>query len=372
MESEVFNYQVRNQTTNETTPVHSYGIWIADISIIVTLSTISLYVVIALIFHYLRLRFSQNVVADGKASYERNFTNVTKALCIVIAVISVIHNVLRMWMLIIEKQVIYDHKKYYSVSTLEEICRNVPRTQIFVLLIGTGLVYVFLWARQRVFYINPSLRILNSTPLKILSYLTIGVWLVYFVSSTVIYCAIVHYHSAPLGSCQVHPQSIFVFRDIIISWVLVSVVMQVFLLGLFVYPIIKRTSIVAHLKAKKGGFESKSSQKRLHARMKRAMILTCICLISDVISAAITVVLYRRSTNNSIIPYHLNLVVNLFATVGCFDNWREMLWPWNASSQSPSHQYARRGSQLRTSSTGAQVQVHLEVIQSSEIRGNNC
>ena len=102
--------------------------------------------------------------------------------------------------------------------------------------------------------------------------------------------------------------------------------MQIALLGLFVNPIIRRTRLV---KRKQPNSKGISSSVRLLKRVKKAIGLTAMCLVSDILAAILTIFTPPSNTNNFTYFYNINLLVNLSAVIGCFDNWPHTICPWS-------------------------------------------
>ena len=308
------------KSTNTTNRIFEEKIWIADVIVVGFLGLLSAYVICALFFYQMKVKEKRNSL-----SKEARLKSTTKKISISVAFVSLSYNLFSISALAVERFV-SEGREVKIYSQLQMACQILRRLEILNIVIGTGLVYLFLWCRQRVFYINPSLTALNSNKVKIISYLVLALWVCYFVPAAVTYCVIIRYELLQPGGCQVVKKSLSEYKDIIISWVSVSTFMQITLLGLFVNPIINRMLIRGQTPSKPS--LQRNSSNKLLRRVKRAFVLTLMCLSSDILAATVTVLTFRLNANNLILSYNVNMFINLLAIVGCFDNWAVLLWPW--------------------------------------------
>ena len=287
-------------------------------------------------------------------TFEKRFTQTAKRICIGTALSSLIYHIVSLCTLSVEKLVSSGNESLYGKS-LKVACHVLPRVEIFTVIIGMGLVYLFLWTRQRVFYISASLKTLNSNSVRVLSHIILILWVFYFVPAAIVYCILVDYVVLRPGGCQVMISTVGFYRNIIISWVSVSIFMQIALLGLFIKPIIHR-ALIRH---KRNIFKA----NKLLNRVKKAIALTMICLLSDIVAAVVTLFIFRSSSNYSVMAYHINLVINMLATIACFDDWATMLWPWGRDAVFPHNSaWALQGvsniSTPSSASTGMDTSTH--------------
>ena len=105
---------------------------------------------------------------------------------------------------------------------------------------------------------------------------------------------------------------------ILMIWNMVSVLMQVLLLGLFIYPILKQTSWQGH----------QWSNQHLIKRVKKAIVFTAISLLTDFAPLVAIVCVHVKITNSFFFTYSLTFIINHLVTIACFDNWKQLLWPW--------------------------------------------
>jgi len=296
-------------------------LWATNLTFSIILAVFTFYLIIALFYHYIRVHCRKKE-AFFRLSLEKKFSVISRSICILIAVISAIRNVNSIALLAIEKAAI-QNETMLQTNAVKTACDVLPRIGISAVTLGTGFVYLFLWLRQRVFYIHPSMTNLNNKFVSAISLGIILLWFLYYVPATFSYFFLVQYQFHEEGGCLVDGRTSQAYLYIIISWLIVSVTMQIALLGLFVFPIIKRSFL---------GAQGMNRHSALHRQMRKAIIITIVCLLSDILSAGITWVFQIPNVTSFFALYSLNLSVNHLATVACFDQWKLMLWPWNFNS----------------------------------------
>ena len=204
------------------------------------------------------------------------------------------------------------------------VCQVLSKIGIITLTFGIGFIYLFLWFRQRIFYVHPSLKILNTIVVRFISYIVVAVWCLYLSAAVSCYFIYITYDFKEVD-CMIKDGSNSIYLIIFQSWLLLSIFIQVGLLGLFIYPVLKHT--FRHTTSrKKNGLRS----IRLLRRVKKAVVLTILCLISDIASLGITYAFYKFSAHTVFHTYSVNLVINQFVTILCFDHWKTILFPWKS------------------------------------------
>ena len=88
--------------------------------------------------------------------------------------------------------------------------------------------------------------------------------------------------------------------------------MQISLLALFIYPILKKT-----LRTNR----QNNCNLNLIRKVKKAIILALICVGTDIATLVLYFTVYWL--------LEINLIINLFVTIASFDCWKKLLWPWN-------------------------------------------
>ena len=297
------------------------SIWIANLAVSSLLSVVSIYIFAALVYHDIKVLGKRNE-KFFQLSLEKKFAVISRYICILIAFISLIRNVNSVGLSAMEKEAITSNLTQQQTTAIQRACEVTPRIGISAVTLGTGLVYLFLWFRQRVFYVHPSMKVLNNKLVRGTSLGVIVVWCLYYIPLTLCYFILIQYVFSPKGGCLVVGSTSMMYLYLIVSWTIVSVLMQIALLGLFIFPIIKRAL---------WGSKETSHNSILLQRVRKAIVITLVCLLSDIISAAITWATNQPNATSFFTIYSLNLTVNHLAAIACFDYWKTMLWPWKMS-----------------------------------------
>ena len=312
---------MENTSYENETYIFNYGIWNANIVISGILTVVSAYIITALAYHESRIESKRDKFS--RLSVEHKFALISKFLCILIAVISLFRNLTGIGLLLVEiQEELMGNISTAQRSTLEIGCNVLARIGNMLVSLGLGFVYLFLWFRQRIFFVHPSLKVLYNKIVRCASFGIIVVWFMYYTSAGICYWTLVQYHFN--HDCLVVPSTVRSYFYLILFWGVVAFLMQIALLALFLYPILKKTSWQN---------QKTSRNSDLMKRVKKAVALTCTCLISDILFTAITVVLHTYNTSGIFATFSINLVVNQLVTVGCFDNWQLLLWPWKLRSK---------------------------------------
>ena len=301
-----------NQTYN-----FNYDIWQANIIIRGILTILFAYITAALIYHESRIESKNDKFS--RPPIEHKFALISRLLCILIAVISLFLNIIACIRLNMA-EIREDPTEITSIAhrnATQLQCQVLAKLGNVLLTLGMAFVYLFLWFRQRLFFVHPSLKVLSNKFVKNISFSIIIVWLIYYVSSFPFYLILVQHHFK--HECSIVQSTEIYLYYFIVSWIIVNIVMQIGLLALFVYPFLKKGSWKTHR-------DSRNSQ--LMKRMKKAIVLTSTCLISDIVNNFVVYVIKTSYDGNLFAILSINLLVNLLATVGCFDNWQQLLWPW--------------------------------------------
>ena len=301
-----------NQTYN-----FNYDIWHADIVITGILTILSAYIITALVYHETRIELRNGKFS--RLSIEHKFALISRLLCILIAVISLFRNITACILLsmveIHEEPTGITSTSHRNATELQ--CKVVVKLATVLLTLGIGLVYLFLWFRQRLFFVHPSLKALSNKFVNSIGFSIVIVWLIYYTSSIMYYLILVqHYFNHECSTALSSANHLLYFM---VSWVIVNIAMQIGLLALFIYPILKKGLWKTHE-------DSRNSQ--LMRRVKKAVALTSTCLISDIVAGSVTFILSKLDGSRFFAVFSINLLVNLLVIIGCFDNWQQLLWPW--------------------------------------------
>ena len=336
---------MENQTdSNQTYFNFRLDVWYGNVISNGLLGVISLYLVVALIFFEIKIEKPRKQ-RFLKLSLENKLAVLSKFTCIAIGVASVICQWSAFGGMFFGYEVALGNHTDGLINGLEikTICETFSRLGNIALTLGSGLVYLFLWFRQRVFYIHPSLKVLNNKLVRVFSNSIMVAWFLYYFSLYFCYFILVHYHYKKQGGCLVTESSYDSYSSLIVSWTVISILMQIILLGLFIYPILKRAS--------REGHQGTDRNFTLMKRVKKAVILASICLATDLLSIGATSILFLKNSNGVFFAFSTNLVINHFVTIVCFDHWKKLLWPWNLQSDGESCQYKGKSDAIISMST---------------------
>ena len=254
-------------------------------------------------------------------SMERKFAVLSKYTCITIGIISLIRHCSGFAGMLFEYNAVFTNhsQEQHQFHDYTSTCKTFSTFANFTITFGSGLVFSFLWYKQRVLSIHPCLKKLNN---KIVQGIRNGVtviWFLYHVSLNFCYFILVHYHFNKQGGCLVTESSHDACFFLIICWTSISILMQIIFLGLFIYPMLKRTL-----------WNSNQNHERsndLMKRIKKAILFASMCVVTD-LSILVTQFLIVKNTYVVIFAFSINLVINHLVTIACFDHWKRLLWSW--------------------------------------------
>ena len=311
---------------NETTTFQfRRSIWINDLVISSILAVVAIYFLTSLLYHQVKIerRFTEGFF---QLPLEKRYGMLSKYTCICIGFASLFRQLNSVILLAVEGTAVLSDSSALQDHSVETVCDVVAPIGIFALTLGSGLVYLFLWFRQRVFYVHSSLKVLNNKYVRFFSFAIIFCWFIGWISLIIAYFVEVRYRYDENGGCLFEEDTGVPYGYIIVSWSILSIMMQLGLLWLFTYPILKRTLWIDQQ-------QQNGRNDCLNKRVKKAVILASICLCTDIFSLVTTFLVYEENTNSAIFMYSVNLVINHLITIVCFDHWKKLLWPWNVYCQ---------------------------------------
>ena len=304
------------------------AVWYVDIVLNSILVITSLYLLLALTFHELKTRRKERFF---NLSTEKRYGVLSKYTCILIALVSFLRQSLSFTSWWTDFYIV---NLNLPISKIEVSCNALPSLYNLALLAGTTLVFLFLWFRQKIFYIHPSLKILGYRWIKFFSYGVIIIWFSFFLALFPSFFVLVRFHYIVKIGCVVDPETLDPHTYLAIAWVAMSILMQISLLFLFVYPILKRTSWRSQQ-------NNKRSSEILMRRVKKAIILTSIAFATDLLTILINRFMSMENTRSPTFEFGFNLLINHLVTIACFDYWKQILWPWNLTSRKQSENSSR-------------------------------
>ena len=298
--------------------------WIIDIIFTGILILVSFYLLLALAYHQLKIKQPQTNKFTT-LTIEQKYGVLSKYTCILIGCASFFgqsSSFAELWM---EFYIVNYNLSLSQEAMIAPVCKALPTLFNFALTIGTGMVFLFLWFRQRILYIHPSLKTLNNKCLEIFSIGIIVVWLLFYIALYPTYFILVQFYYVANNGCIVKEETLDFYIKITLFWVAVSILMQLSLLFLFVYPILTGTM-------KRGHQSSEQRSTALMRRVKKAIVLTSITFGTDIITVIIALIFRTEYSIGFVFHFGGNLVINHLVTIACFDNWKQLLWPWTLSA----------------------------------------
>ena len=271
-------------------------------------SLISLYILLALVYHEIPTRIGKlKQIGFLQLPFEKRYKVLSKYTCIFINIGSLVLFVSLVSFWSVESIAIINGS---DQTAAEIVCVVFSRINIAALTGGNGLVYLFLWLRQRVIYVHPSLKVLNNKYVSVFSFVVLVLWILFWISLLVVYFTKVQYRFNVNGGCVIHKDSVQPYRKIVFAWTAVSILMQLSLLSLFIFPILKQAS-----------WRDQQKNPILMRRVKKAIVFASICFGTDIVTVVVCLLLATDCVANSVIwMYGINLLINHLITIGCFDH----------------------------------------------------
>ena len=297
-------------------------VWITEILFDSILVLISSYILIALLYFQINVEKS-TPVKFFQLNLEKKYGVLSKLMCILIAIFSVLLQLDSVAQLVADGNTFVYSGSTQQTHVHEVACKVLSHVAGATLFPGSFMVYLFLWLRQSIFYVHPCLKCLFNKCLQITSIAVLIFCCLSFLSFFVIYLIYIRYELNEDGVCHFELNTgddMSSGEIIIFSWTILSVAMQITLLGLFVYPLLKRTAWQ----------NNQQDQQNFHLirKVKKAVFLASMCLVTDLLAVGTLTLVQQENTNNATFMYNVNLVINHLATIVCFDHWKKLLWPW--------------------------------------------
>ena len=303
------------------------NIWIIDVVFTVVLFFTTLYFVIALLHHLTKTEKNRQKTYF-QLPLEKRFSVLSKYTCICIAFVTLLRNLNRIGLLVMDGVTFFSSKTKPSTVEAEIACNVLARTTNFLLAVCKSLVYWFWWLRQSIFYIQPHLKVLNKKYVRIFSVSILIFYFVIGVSLFVVYLITSEYKTNETGFCYGESKigsDNWSYSTLILVLTGLSISMQIALLMLFINPLLKRPMW-------KNAQQLKRSC-RLIRRVKKAIVLALICIGTDILAFSINLLLFEKHSNRVSFPYSVNLFIHCSVVIACFDCWKQILWPWKSKSQ---------------------------------------
>ena len=288
---------------------------ITNIAICSLLSLIAFYILLALVYHELRVKKSRQI-GFLQLPIEKRYSVLSKYTCISIAIASLFLFVSSASYWSVEGIAIFSGSNQTAAETVCAVFNPITNVAVTG---GYGLVYLFMWLRQRVIYVHQSLKVLNNKVVSFFSFVVLILWILFWISLVIAYFIKVQYKLSRKSGCNIEKDSVKSYNEMVLTWSTVSISMQISLLSLFIYPILKQAR-----------WRDQQNNPNLMRRVKKAVVFSSICLGTDIATIVVYIFFANDCVANSTIwVFDINLLINHLITIGCFDHWKEMLWPWN-------------------------------------------
>ena len=289
--------------------------WISDIAICSLVFLIFLYILFALVYHEKRVK-KPCQIRFLQLPIEKRYSVLSKYTCISIAVAFLVQyaSLVSGWS--VEDIAILSGSNQTAAET---VCIVAFRISILAFTVGNGLVYLFLWLRQRVIYVHPSLKVHNNKYVIVFSFAVLIAWILFWISLIIVLFIKVQLHFNRNFGCIVDKDSIKPYSRMVYTWTAVSILMQISLLSLYIYPILKQAR-----------WRGQQNSPNLMKRVKKAIVFASICFGTDIAPYIIGILFATKCVVSSLTwVYSINLLINHLITIGGFNHWKKLLWPWN-------------------------------------------
>ena len=299
-----------------------------DVIIVSIVAPISLYLLIALLYFNHKTTKGEFKNFFLKSSQQK-YRLLCNYICISIGFLSTVCHAYSIGFLIVRSLMLF-HNLSLPQNSLDVVCNVLCRLDISIYVIINILVMLFLWFKQRTFYLHSHFQ-RNFKECKLCSYAVLIVNIVLNVAAFIYYMYELQ-HQYVGGFCflttRFPSSSVIMYKRIVLTVskaFLISVGMSSFLLHvifllLFICPLINLRS------QRSRKVQQKNQLDCLRRKMIRAICLAAICSATDIVAYLLLIFVARGSI------FTTDVVINHLAIIACFDCWKKLLWPWNIKS----------------------------------------
>ena len=257
--------------------------WISNIAVCSLVFLVFFYILLALLYHKVRVEKPRRI-EFLQLPTEKRYGVLSKYICISIAIASLVLFVSLVSRWSVEGIAIFNG---FSPTAAKTVCVVVMQIRFSALTLGNGLVYLFLWLRQRVIYVHPSLKVLNNKYVEdAFSFVVLILWILFWISLAIVYFIKVQFRLDRKIGCVIDKDSVKFYNEIVFSWTAASILTQISLLSLFIYPLLKQAR-----------WRDQQTNPNLMRRVKKAVVFTSICLGTDIA----TIVVHLFSANDCVV-----------------------------------------------------------------------
>ena len=314
---------------SEPTVEYSWKVWISDVIICSILAPVSFYLLIALIYYHHRVENRNFCDCYSKSffqlSSEKKYRMLSKHTCIFIAISSTFRHAFSIVSLaLIGRRAFNDLA--LNKNTSDVMCDILPRLDVVSQVVCMSLILLFMFFIQRTYYIQASYKIKWYRCAKRMSYAISAVYIVASVGTFILWMVTAQYEQVA-GICITElKKDPFVLS--FSTWCGIMLMAQLLLLLLFLWPMLSMSSF----------FEDENNEvivtdnsKRYLKQWQRTTNIEFFYLISNATVGFIVIFWSADQRYSPFIsfPFNINLVINNFLAIACFDCWKKRLWPWS-------------------------------------------
>ena len=294
-----------NQTRNETENlVYKYS-WIP-----VQISTVlvfcgSTWVFLSLLKHGL-----------NNNKFKRNSKNIKQANLMILALLTPLATMIRV--LSIQSLLIIFYVAEEDYRT-DHACEIVADLSIFLFLCATLPIYIFLYYRQRILYIQPSLKHLNNKVVRFFSYLFVFLIIFGGAFSTVMYLYPTSYKMSKFGCTKRQVEAENLLPNYLAA--LITIISQLILFFLFTYPLRKHRQ-----SSKRTSCNESNECKRVMRAIRLSTISMMICVTSDILAIVLVAFSVPKDSPRTTVSaiYDLSLFINVLSVLFSFNEYKSI------------------------------------------------
>ena len=301
-------------------------IWINDLVFNNILLIITIYLVIAQIYYYLKVKKHMKPKCS-QLTLDKKYCVQSKYICSLIGICSMVRSLTEIGLRSIEWNAAFFNDSAQPTTAANTACYVLPHISVYAAIFGHCFVYVFLWSRQIIFYAHPTLNVLYNNKLKTISFSILPSYLLLVLSLSIIHLVRGQHALNKAGFCvlQLELNVFMAYVKFLIAGSILSTAMQLLLLGLFIYPLLKQSSWHKN--------EQGMQNHRMLQLVRKSVILASVSVITDIITAVSVNIFFDNDTNNPTIVHSLNLVINYLIAIGIFSYWKKLFWPWSKTKE---------------------------------------
>nr|XP_039256596.1 uncharacterized protein LOC120333269 isoform X1 [Styela clava] len=299
------------------------------------LTVVSLYLLVAFSFFEYTTRYWNGVGTDER---HNKIARILRILCIVGISFAFMHYVCEL---------------IAPFMVDASACQSMNIMWLLTYALGILTAYVFLWQRQHCLYEGPALKHLLNGYIKALSWIVLG-----FLILSAVMVFLAGSRMIAFSGCNHSTDShkLKLYETILaITLLTLTILGQAQLLVLFIIPLRSHTSKIkksvnsaqretsestttapepdnrrrantnSSPTTRKSIRRKESSNASIISLVKRCLILSSICMVGDVIAAAVTILEENAAGK---LAYDINLIVNILCCLGSFKTWTSMVFPW--------------------------------------------